>query len=102
MRPSFLLMRDVGADQGSDSGGIDIGNLGHVQDQVGRRAAAYQGLKLEETREQNRSAQADNALTVVRARHVFNLQGLLRLCEIVLLECEWSVKGAEKKNKDPN
>src|SRR5450432_671000 len=90
---AFLLMRNVSADQGSDSGGINVRNLGQVENQVGRSAAAHQGLKLEEIREQDRPAQADNARTAVRVRHVFDLQGLLRHCDIVLRDCEWSVKG---------
>ena len=62
---AFLLMCDVGADQGSNSGGIDVWNLRQVENQVGRSAAAHQRLKLEEIRQQDRSDQTDNALTIL-------------------------------------
>jgi len=56
--PAILLVGHVGSNQRADAGGIDVGNLGEVQNEGGSTAAPDQGLKLKEIGEKDGPAQA--------------------------------------------
>jgi len=43
-----LLVRDVGADQRSDAGGVDVGNAAKIEDQSSGIVSPHFGLEIEQ------------------------------------------------------
>ena len=84
---SILLMVDVCTDKGSNSGGVDVGHAGEIQDQLARSIASYQRLKWKEVRDRNRAAETQHTI-VRRSMEVFNVQRLL-----------WHLAGREKTDQ---
>lgn len=61
---AILLMIHIGPDQRADPGGVDVRDFGQVEDERAGGIAANLGLELEEIRNQDRSLQVKNTVTV--------------------------------------
>ena len=82
-RPSFWWFT-YAPDQSADPGGIDVGNLVRVEDQVARRIASYQGLEFEEIRDGDRAAETQYALAFRRSTMSSMCKGSCGIRSIVL------------------
>src|SRR5271170_1504676 len=63
--PSILLMSDVGAHQRTDAGRVHIRNVREVYDEGAGIVRAHLGLKVEQRRDQQRTAKAQNTLPML-------------------------------------
>jgi hypothetical protein len=76
-RSSVLIMGDIGADQGADAGGVDVGDIGEVDDERARVLGAEGRLKLEQRAEHYGTLKTQNALAGLGAVEVLNGEWLL-------------------------
>jgi hypothetical protein len=74
---AILIMAYVGADQGSDSGRINVRDVREINDQQSGILSANGILKLEESGEHNRPAQRQDALAGLRPLTFLNFEGFL-------------------------
>jgi hypothetical protein len=70
-------MGDIGADQGANSSGIDIGDTREVDDECGGIFGPKGGLELEECSEHDRSLETQDPLAGAGTTEIFNMKGLL-------------------------
>ena len=76
--PSAMLAGDVGAYQRPDAGGIDVRDMGEIDDQRSGSVGAYRGLELKHRGHHQGPIEAENALSGLRSGLIFNAEGLLR------------------------
>lgn len=76
-RASVFMMGDIGADQGTNAGGVDIGDIGEVDDESAGVLGAEGRLKLEERSEHYGTFKAQNALAGPGTVEVLNGEWLL-------------------------
>jgi hypothetical protein len=78
-RFAIFAMVHVGAHQGADSGGVDVGDGGEIDDESPRRASPNRILKLKEIRKDYRASKCQDALIGLRAALFVDLEGFLGL-----------------------
>jgi hypothetical protein len=77
-RASAFAVADVGADQGADAGGIDIGDAAEVDDEKAVFLGPQNGLKLEQGGENNGAVQTESALAGLGTSDILDGKGFLR------------------------
>jgi len=77
-RPSVLIVVDVGAHKGTDAGRIHVGHTGEIDDQRPVFAGAQGRLKMEESAENDRALEFEDALAGLIAVEVFDIERFLR------------------------
>lgn len=75
---SFFVVSDVGTNQGSDPGGVDVRNCGKVDDQRAGIFGPNRGLKLEQSSKNYRALKAQNPLVGLRTGQIINDKGQIR------------------------
>jgi len=73
---SALLAGDVRSNQRADSCRIHIGDVGEINDQRAGGVGTHHGLELEHRGHDQCSVKAENALSLLGSRLVFNAKGL--------------------------
>jgi len=74
---AVLLMSNVGADQRSDSRRVHVGDFGEIDDERFGGVGPDLGLKAEHGSEDERTSESENALSVLGAGEIFDVQWLL-------------------------
>ena len=70
-------MSHVGPDQGTDAGGVDVGDVGEIEDQGLGLVGAYFGLEVEQVADDDGAGETEDPLSFFWAGEVFDDEGAL-------------------------
>src|SRR5262249_30094102 len=85
-RAAVFVMGDIGAHEGADPRGVDVGHTGEIYDQGDSVLGPQRGLEVKERAEHNRTLQAQNALPRTWSAKILDRQGVLRSeCHLKIL-----------------
>ncbi len=79
-----LLMSHIRPHHRTDAGGIRVGNVAEVDNQETGIVSAHFGLEIEQSRDDQRPAKAEDSLSSFRPGNIFDDKGIRRHYEILV------------------